>query len=286
MEARWWHPSAACPVVWSTRRAYMLTALNALLLSAGLTVSATTRSECSLEDSAYGTAGTGHVTERPLHMTIHSGHRLRDYYLFVPGSIAPDTPAPVLLLLHGSYLTPLDVLAPWADVAQRAGVILAAPKSSAAYGWRIREDSPALLRDIVDDIATRRPIDRRRLYLFGYSSGAAHALTLGLLESQYFAAVAVYAGAFREPGSFKLIPLAQRKIPLWITIGDRDQFFTMKDVRATEAALRDGGFPLVLTIIKGHDHLYTDVAPSVNRAACAFLEPIALSQPPAFVSYQ
>jgi dienelactone hydrolase len=148
-------------------------------------------------------------------------------------------------------LTPLDVLPPWTDVAQRAGVILAAPKSIAVYGWRIREDSPVLLRDIVDDIATRRPVDRRRLYLFGYSSGAAHALTLGLLESQYFAAVAVYAGAFRERGSFKLIPVAKRRIPLWITIGDRDQFFVMKDVTATEAALRDGGFPLVLTIIKG-----------------------------------
>jgi dienelactone hydrolase len=107
-----------------------------------------------------------------------------------------------------------------------------------------------------------------------------------LLESQYFAAVAVHAGAFRDRGSFKVIPLARRKIPVWITIGDRDQFFMMKDVTATEAALRNGGIPVVLTIIKGHDHSYTDVAPSVNRAAWAFLEPIELSQPPVFVSYQ
>lgn len=272
--------------LWSARRACMLAALNALVLSAGVAYSATTLSERSLHDSVQGTAGAGQVAERPTRISIRSGHRWRDYFLFVPGSIAPDTPAPVLLLLHGSYSTPFDVLPQWTDVAQQAGVILAAPKSIAVYGWRINDDTPALMRDIVDDIATRRPIDRRRLYLFGHSGGAVHALTLGLLESQYFAAVAVHAGAFRERGSFKVIPVARRKIPVWITIGDRDQFFMMKDVTSTEAALRNAGIPVVLTIIKGHDHSYTDVAPSVNRAAWAFLEPIKLSQPPVFISYQ
>jgi predicted esterase len=271
---------------WSPRGARILTAFTALLLTVAAAHSATTWSERSLDDSVHATTGAGQIAERPARMSIRSGHRLREYFLFVPGSIAPDMPAPVLLLLHGSYSTPLDVLPQWTDVAQRAGVILAAPKSIVDYGWRIHDDAPTLLRDIVDDIATRRPIDRRRLYLFGHSGGAVHALTLGLLESQYFAAVAVHAGALRDRGSFKLIPLAKRKIPVWITIGDRDQFFMMKDVTATEAALRDGGFPVALTIIKGHDHSYTDVSPSVNRAAWAFLEPIELSQSPVFQSYQ
>ena len=272
--------------LWSPRRACMLTALNALLLSEGVTYSGRTLSECSLDDSVHGTTGAQQVAERPTRMSIRSGHRWRDYFLFVPGSIAPDTPAPVLLLLHGSYSTPFDVLPQWTDVAQRAGVILAAPKSIDVYGWRIHDDAPALLRDIVDDIATRRPVDRRRLYLFGHSGGAVHALTLGLLESQYFAAIAVHAGAFRDRGSFNAIQAARRKIPVWITIGDRDQFFTMKDVTSTEAALRNAGIPVVLTVIKVHDHSYTDVAPSVNRAAWAFLEPIQLGQPPVFISYQ
>ena len=269
----------------SPRRACILTVLNALLFSAGVTYSGRTFSERSPDDSVHGATGAQQVADRPTRMSIRSGHRWRDYFLFVPGSIAPDTPAPVLLLLHGSYSTPFDVLSQWTDVAQRTGIILAAPKSTDVYGWRIREDSAALLRDIVDDIATRRPVDRRRLYLFGHSGGAVHALTLALLESQYFAAVAVHAGAFRDRGSFALIPAARRKIPVWITIGDRDQFFTMKDVTQTEAALRNGGIPVVLTIIKGHDHAYADVAPSVNRAAWAFLAPIELSQPPVFVSY-
>ena len=54
----------------------------------------------------------------------------------------------------------------------------------------------------------------------------------------------------------------------------------MKDVTATEAALRNAGFPVTLTIINGHDHSYTDVAPSVNRAAWEFFEPLGLSSRP------
>ena len=169
--------------LWSLRRACMLTALDALLLSAGVAYSATTLSERSLDDSVHGTTGAGQVAERPTRMSIRSGHRWRDYFLFVPGSIAPDTPAPVLPLLHGSYQSPLDVLPQWTEVAERAGLILAAPKSFADYGWRMHDDTPALMRDIVDDLATRRSIDRRRLYLFGHSAGGVHALTLGLLES-------------------------------------------------------------------------------------------------------
>jgi len=223
---------------------------------------------------------------RPIRISIYSAHRLRDYYLFVPGSLAPDMPGPVLLLLHGSYSTPLEVLPQWTEVAERAGIILVAPKSFADYGWRIRDDTPALLRAIVDDLAARRPIDRRRIYVFGHSAGGVHALMLGLLESQYFAAVAVHAAAFTQREYFNAIPLARRKIPLWITIGDQDRFFSMKEVTATEAALREAGFPVTLTVIKGHDHSYTTEAGAVNRAAWEFLAPFELAQPPVFTSYE
>jgi dienelactone hydrolase len=273
--------------LWRAHPLCTLLALRALLLLAGSAAYGATRgSERMLDESMDATTAATHGSDHPTRISIRSGHRLRDYYVFVPGSIAPDTPAPVLLLLHGSYQSPLDVLRQWTEVAERAGVILAAPKSFADYGWRIHDDTPALMREIVDDLATRRSIDRRRLYLFGHSAGGVHALTLGLLESQYFAAVAVHAGAWTQRDYFNAIPLARRKIPLWMTIGDQDRFFAMKDVTATEAALRNAGFPVTLTIIKGHDHAYTAAAPSVNRAAWEFFEPIGLAQPPVFATYE
>ena len=272
--------------LWRVHPLCTLLALKAFLLLAGGAAYGATRGSERMLEGMDATTGATHGSDHPNRISIRSGHRLRDYYVFVPGSIAPDTPAPVLLLLHGSYQSPLDVLPQWTEVAERAGVILAAPKSFADYGWRIHDDTPALMRDIVDDLATRRSIDRRRLYLFGHSAGGVHALTLGLLESQYFAAVAVHAGAWTQREYFNVIPLARRKIPVWMTIGDQDRFFAMKDVTATEAALRNAGFPVTLTIIKGHDHSYTDVAPSVNRAAWEFFEPLGLAQPPVFATYE
>lgn len=258
--------------------------LSALLLTASSLAGASAGYERGSEDPPQRSRADR--ADRPLRISIRSAQRLRDYYLFIPGSIAPDMPAPVLLLLHGSYSTPLDVLPQWTEVAERAGIILAAPKSFADYGWRIHDDPPALLRDVVDDLAARRPIDRRRLYLFGHSAGAVHALTLGLLESQYFAAVAVHAGAWTQRDYFNVIPLARRKIPLWMTIGDQDRQFSLKDANATEAALRAAGFPVTLTIMKGHDHSYATEAPAVNRAAWEFLAPLTLAQSPVFARYE
>ncbi len=268
-----------------SRYSYLACAvLSALLLAASSLAGASAGYEPGSEDPPQHSRSDR--ADRPLRISIRSAQRLRDYYLFIPGSIAPDMPAPVLLLLHGSYSTPLDVLPQWTEVAERAGIILVAPKSFADYGWRIHDDPPALLRDVVDDLAARRPIDRRRLYLFGHSAGAVHALTLGLLESQYFAAVAVHAGAWTQRDYFNVIPLARRKIPLWMTIGDQDRQFSLKDANATEAALREAGFPVTLTIMKGHDHSYATEAPAVNRAAWEFLAPLTLAQSPVFASYE
>jgi poly(3-hydroxybutyrate) depolymerase len=65
------------------------------------------------------------------------------------------------------------------------------------------------------------PINPRRVYLFGHSAGASFALHMSLMESQYFAAVAIHAGALRGT-TWKLIDLAKRKIPISIQVGDSD----------------------------------------------------------------
>jgi len=220
-------------------------------------------------------------------LSLVSAQRQREYYLLVPASVPDELPAPVLLLLHGSYSTPLDILPQWREVATGAGLILVAPKSSAVYGWRIHEDSPDFFRDLIDEVARQRPIDRRRIYLFGHSAGAVHALTLGILESQYFAAVAVHAGAFTQQSSFNVLPLARRKIPLWIAVGDQDEQFPLSAVRQTETALRSAGFPLTLAILSGHDHTYlAPLSGRINRDAWTFLESLSLADAPLYQSYR
>jgi poly(3-hydroxybutyrate) depolymerase len=222
---------------------------------------------------------------QPVKVVFHSGGRERFYYLYIPKSVDPSFPAPVLLLLHGSESHPATFLPMWIADADREGIILASPKSLAEYGWRFHDDGPDLMRDVIDDVAAKHPIDRRRVYMFGSSGGAVHALTLGMLESQYFAAVSIHAGSWREKSSFAALQLAKRKIPVWMAIGTLDEFFSIRSVRDTEAALRRAGHPVEVVVIKGHHHSYGDVSARVNREAWAFLSPFQLTETPVFQSY-
>jgi poly(3-hydroxybutyrate) depolymerase len=224
-------------------------------------------------------------TAQPIKVVFHSGGRERFYYLYVPKSVDPSFPAPVLLLLHGSESHPATFLPTWIADADREGIILASPKSLADYGWRIRDDSPDLMRDVIDDVAAKHPINRRRLYLFGSSGGAVHALTLAVLESQYFAAVAIHAGSWREKNSFQALQFARRKVPVWMAVGTLDEYFSVQSVRDTEAALRSAGHPVEVVVIKGHHHNYGEVVAQVNRDAWRFLEPVELEETPVFQSY-
>lgn len=202
----------------------------------------------------------------------------RSYYLFIPDSLATARPAPVLVLLHGSFSNGMALLGEWMELADREGIILVAPNSLDERHWQIRRDGPAFLSDVLDSVAARRPIDRLRLYLFGHSGGAAYALTLAMLESEFFAAAAIHAGAWRERSEFALAPHARRKIPVALFVGDRDRFFSVASVKKTAAAIEKAGHAVAVTVIRRHGHDYAGVAAEVNREAWDFLKGTSLSQ--------
>jgi poly(3-hydroxybutyrate) depolymerase len=82
--------------------------------------------------------------------------------------------------------------------------VLVAPDSSDSNGWRIPQEGPEFLRDLLDTVtAAHDVVDRRRMYVFGHSAGAIHALDLGALESEYFAAVAAHAGVLSQEGGHR-----------------------------------------------------------------------------------
>ena len=124
-----------------------------------------------------------------------------------------------------------------------------------------------------------------RSYLFGISGGAVHALTIGSLESEYFAAVAVWAGAWRDQSSFRALAQARRKIPIALFIGDQDEFFPIDAVQDTVGAFRKSGHPVQLTILPGQRHNYHHVASRVNPAVWEFLQARQLPGEPQYQHY-
>ena len=211
-----------------------------------------------------------------------SGGKPRVYYLYVPPNIKPSTPVPLVVMLHGTNRTGTSLVEKWRDVAKKESFIIAGPDAiNVKGGWRAPQDGPEFLRDLVEELKTKYPVNPRRVYLFGHSSGATFALEMSLLESQYFAATAVHAGALMDEDK-DWVALAKRKIPMFIQVGEYDEFFPVKVVRETRDILKASGFPIELTEIKGHDHWYYDKAPKINQTAWDFLKLHALDADPIY----
>ena len=159
------------------------------------------------------------------------------------------------------------------------------PDAVSAQGWKIPEDGPDFIYELVEALKAKLPINPRRVYLFGHSAGATQALYLSLLESEYFAATAVSAGALL-PDDGPFIARSRRKIPISIFVGTNDQLFPLKVVRATRDELNARGFNSELTEIKGHTHSYYDRADEINRSAWEFLKGRELEGDPKYQQHQ
>jgi poly(3-hydroxybutyrate) depolymerase len=214
---------------------------------------------------------------------ITSQNKKRVVYLFVPESIKSGTPAPLIILLHGSGRNGLTLVDKWKDLAAKEGIIVAGPDSLNPQVWSSPIDGPDFLRDVVENIKSRYTIDPRRVYLFGHSGGAVFALYMSLLESQYFAATAIHAGAIKQ--NDPAIDVAKRKTPIAIFIGTKDRFFPLEDVRRTRDDLNKQGFAVELTEMPGHDHWYYDLAPKINQNAWEFMKKHQLNEDPHYEQY-
>ena len=212
--------------------------------------------------------------------TIASGGKRRTFYLFAPAGTKAS--APLIVLLHGSGRNGNSLVEKWKDLAAKEGIVLVGPDAQDSRAWSMHADGPQFLYDLVESLKTKYQVNPRRVYLFGHSAGAVFALNMSMLESEYFAATAVHAGAWREPQEFQLMDYAGRKIPLAIWVGDNDNFFPLVSVKETNARLRERGFPIETNIMKGHTHWYYDLAPQINRQAWDFLKPHELPADPKY----
>lgn len=212
------------------------------------------------------------------------GGKARAFYLFVPNKLMKESPAPLLLLLHGSGRNGFSLVDKWKDLAKKEGIILVGPDAINARGWNVPADGPDFLHELLSELKGKYPIDVRRMYVFGHSAGAGFALYMGLFESEYFAAVAIHAGGLRSEDDV-IVERAARKIPIHIAVGTVDRLVPLEGVRATRDMLNSNGFNAQLIEMPGHDHWYYDLAPKINTTAWAFLKAHKLADEPRYVKH-
>ena len=118
-------------------------------------------------------------TTRPCHAEIPCRIGDRAYHVKEPDDWDGVTPLPVLLHFHGWQRTgALPVKhARISGATRRRGVLLLAPngRNRTWDFWDDSSDDVAFAAAVIEDAAKRYPIDRTRIYVSGYSYGAAMA---------------------------------------------------------------------------------------------------------------
>lgn len=122
----------------------------------------------------------GYVSTRTNGSLLSNGET-RHYLVHVPGAYDASTPVPLVISLHGAYLYPRFQmrLTEWNDVADEEGFIVVYPKASGLMPlWRMEPGDGLgtevqFFEDLIDHMSNEYNIDQERIYVNGFSNGAA-----------------------------------------------------------------------------------------------------------------
>ena len=212
----------------------------------------------------------------------HSGHGSHSYYRYIPPKAPKDTPLPLMVVVAAANQTGVNEIAGWSNIADTNNVLMVGPNvGGLSADWDELFDHPEWIHGAIEEVKKEHPVDGRRMYLWGDSSGGAFAFYLACLESNYFAAAAVHGAVIRN-FKFQIADLAARKIPFAYYIGTRDNWWTLEQTRSVRDALTTRGFPVHYVELKGADHNFFAHREDVTGDAWEYLSQYALDADPKF----
>jgi poly(3-hydroxybutyrate) depolymerase len=204
------------------------------------------------------------------------------FQLFVPEHEENAPPMPLVVLLHGAGGDGLGQIRAWQPVARANKCLLLAPNiDNTSKAWDALYENPVWIRYAIDEISRSYPVDKHRLYLWGYSAGGMFTFYFGFIESRYFAAASVHGGVI-ENYKYQMADLAVRKIPFAYYIGSWDPLYSTKQTRACRDVLLSRGFEVHYVELKGADHNFFARSGEITADAWKFLSQHRLDGEPSF----
>jgi poly(3-hydroxybutyrate) depolymerase len=202
------------------------------------------------------------------------------YALFVPSSYREGHAAPLVVLLHGLYSTPSQVIRYQGitEEAEKRGYVVVAPYGYNAYGWygslgpgnefarrfrlrlfhreappedlghRSEQDVLQVMQQVRQDLA----IDPDRIYLMGHSMGGGGALHLAMKLPSRWAAIAPLAPAiYSDPAEIRKV----KGVPAIVVQGTDDRLVPVESTRRWVEAMQRAGLPHEYIEIPGGGHI-------------------------------
>lgn len=142
---------------------------------------------------------------------LTSGDARRRYLLHVPPGLSGERAVPLVVVIHGFMQSPAHQrdMTRWDDVADVEGFITVYPMGTGLpLRWMAHEPSSAsdetrahvgFVRELVEDLCERYPVDRDRIYACGMSNGGGLTMVLAYELPEVFAAVGSVAGLYTYP---------------------------------------------------------------------------------------
>ena len=143
----------------------------------------------------------------------------RDVYVYAPSGIADNSP--LLMSFHGMDQDPnyQQSNTHWEAVADTAGFVVAYPKGATGYStWDISGDQDTKwITQIIDQLANDYKIDKKRVYMSGFSMG-------GMLSYHAMGKITDKIAAFAPCSGYLMMGAgtAQRPVPIFHTHGTSD----------------------------------------------------------------
>jgi phospholipase/carboxylesterase len=189
----------------------------------------------------------------------------RDGVVQIPTGVAPETPLPLLVFLHGATQNGARMLARIGPAAERTGVAVLAPDSRSGTWDAIRDsfgEDVAFLNRALAHVLGAVNVDPERIAIGGFSDGASYGLSLGLANGDLFQKVLACS-----PG-FVIQAPAHGKPRVFVSHGTADQILPIdRCSRVIVPRLRAMRYDVTFREFEGRH----EIPPAVAAEAFAWL---------------
>ena len=179
------------------------------------------------------------------------------FSLYVPEAWDGQASMPLVVALHGGSGHGRDFLWSWLREARGRNVLVLSPTAQDRT-WSIMGGADVdadRLRETIESVGTRYPVDRARVLLTGMSDGATYALLLGLRSGPPFTHLAPACGVLHPLLFAGGLDRAQ-DFPIYLIHGALDWMFPVYTARMGRDALLSAGARLVYREIEDLSHTY------------------------------